>query len=239
MSKATILMIEDNADILCANAAALRMEEYCVLEADTLEAGRALAQQEVPDLILLDILLPDGSGLDYCRELFGQNAPRILFLSALHTPKDVIAGLRAGGDDYMTKPYLMDELVARVEALLRRPVSFHQQQEESVLRIGPLELDTLCSRAYLNGIDLLLTPKEAALLGFLLHSPGEYIPRQQLYKQIWGMEAVDTRPVKQHIRRLREKLGSSAPVVIDSEQGKGYRIVELAAKGGQNVALDK
>ena len=113
-NKATILMIEDNLDILRATAAELRMENYRVLEADTLEAGRALAPRERPDLLLLDILLPDGSGLDYCREVFGQNAPRILFLSAMNAPEDVIAGLRAGGDDYITKPFSMRELIARV-----------------------------------------------------------------------------------------------------------------------------
>lgn len=222
-SKATILMIEDNPDILRANAAELRMENYRVLEADTLEAGRALAQRERPDLILLDILLPDGSGLDYCRELFGQNAPRILFLSAMNTPEDVIAGLRAGGDDYMTKPYIMGELLARIEAILRRARTAAPQPQ--TLRIGSLELNTAAGRAYLAGEDLLLTPKEYAVLEALLARRGQFIASAQLYRLVWGMEAVDTRPIRQHIRRLREKLGENAPVLIESEQGSGYRIV--------------
>jgi len=225
-----ILMIEDNADIRKTNRTQFEMDGYQVTEADTLEKGKTLAQQMRPDLILLDILLPDGNGLAYCRDMFGQTGPRILFLSALNTPEDIIAGLRAGGDDYMTKPYLMDELIARVEALLRRPVAT-SQSEEPTLCLGALELDPLCSRTYLNGIDLLLTPKEVALLGALLNNPCEHIPSQQLYEQVWGMGAVDTRPVKQHVRKLREKLGDTAPVAIEAEQGKGYRIVALSTKG--------
>lgn len=226
--KATVLIIEDNPDILYANAAELRMQQYRVLEAETLQAGRALALRECPDLILLDILLPDGNGLDYCREVFGQNAPRILFLSAMNTPQDVIAGLRAGGDDYMTKPYLMQELLARIEAILRRAQK--GAPEAQPLRVGSLELNTAAGRAYLAGEDLLLTPKEYALLEILLSRLGQYIASAQLYRLIWGMEAVDTRPIRQHIRRLREKLGENAPILIESEQGSGYRIVEVSPK---------
>lgn len=228
INKATILMIEDNLDILRANAAELRMENYRVLEADTLEAGRALAQREHPDLLLLDILLPDGSGLDYCREVFGQNAPRILFLSAMNTPEDVIAGLRAGGDDYITKPYLMQELLARIEAILRRAQI--GVPEPQTLRVGSLELNGTAGRAYLAGEDLLLTPKEGALLEMLLSRLGQFITSAELYRLVWGMEAVDTRPIRQHIRRLREKLGENAPIFIESEQGSGYRIVEVTPK---------
>lgn len=221
---ATILMIEDNPAILRTNRMALESACYCVLEANTLEAGRALAQREIPDLILLDILLPDGNGLDYCREVFGQSIPRILFLTAMNTPEDMIAGLRAGGDDYMTKPYLIAELLARVEAILRRPAKL--QMEPSPLRVGALELNPTAGRAYLGERDLLLTPKELSLLESLLSRPGQFTTSTQLYEQVWGMEAVDTRTVRQHVHRLREKLGENTPVLIESEQGSGYRIVE-------------
>lgn len=231
-----ILMIEDNPSILRTNRMELELEGYRVLSAQTLTAGRELVEREHPDLILLDILLPDGNGLEYCRELFGQDGPRILFLSALNTPEDVITGLRAGGDDYMTKPYLTEELLARVEALLRRPV--RSKAELPSLRIGPLELNVTAGRAYLNRNDLLLTPKELSLLGILLRRPGEYVASQELYEQVWGMDAVDTRPIRQHIRRLREKLGEDAPIIIESEQGRGYRIVKTNSKSSQNITLD-
>ncbi len=224
MSNATILMIEDNPDIRRANAAELRMEHYRVLEADTLEKGRALARRESPDLILLDILLPDGSGLDYCREIFGQNASRILFLSALHTPEDVIAGLRAGGDDYMTKPYLMQELLARVEAILRRPKMI--QAEPQPLRIGPLELNGTAKRAYLDGADLLLTRMEYTLLEYLTQNMDRHVPAEELYQKLWDMEAVsDIRTVWEHISRLRRKLAADTAVEIESVRGQGYRLL--------------
>lgn len=223
-SKATILMIEDNPDILRANAAELRMENYRVLEADTLEAGRVLAQREQPDLLLLDILLPDGSGLDYCREIFGQNAPRILFLSAMNAPEDVIAGLRAGGDDYMTKPYLMQELLARVEALLRR-TQIGQPVPES-LRVGSLELNGTAGRAYLAGQDLLLTHMEYTLLEYLARNMDRYLSAEELYQKLWDMEAVsDVRTVWEHISRLRKKLVAGTAADIESVRGKGYRLL--------------
>lgn len=219
-------MIEDNPLILRTNRAQLELEEYRVLATGTLAEGMALAEKERPDLILLDILLPDGNGLTYCREMLGQNGPRILFLSALDTPQDVVAGLRAGGDDYITKPYLMDELLARIEALLRR-----KSREDAPVRIGALELNALAGRALLNGRDLLLTPKEFALLEILLRRAPQYIPSRELYEAVWGMRSVDIRTVRQHIRRIREKLGGDAPVRIESEQGKGYRLVEAGFKG--------
>ncbi|WP_312637292.1 response regulator transcription factor [Oscillibacter sp.] len=222
-NKATILMIEDNLDILRANAAELRMENYRVLEADTLEAGRALAQREHPDLLLLDILLPDGSGLDYCREVFGQNAPRILFLSAMNAPEDVIAGLLAGGDDYMTKPYLVEELLARVQVLLRRPAL--RRSESSILRAGPLELNTIAGRAYLHEQDLLLTRMEYTLLEYLANNMNKYLSAEELYRKLWDMEAGgDVRTVWEHVSRLRKKLAEGT-ADIESVRGKGYRLV--------------
>lgn len=120
MKKATLLIVEDDLNILRANTAALELEGYRVLAAETLESARSAAKACPPDLILLDILLPDGNGLDFCGELRGESGVRILFLSALGEKADVLAGLRAGGDDYIAKPYDMDELILRVEALLRR-----------------------------------------------------------------------------------------------------------------------
>lgn len=221
-----ILMIEDNQAILRTNRMMLELEGYPVLTAETLEQGREIMKREQPALILLDILLPDGNGLQYCREFLGHNGPRILFLSALNTPEDIIAGLRAGGDDYMTKPYLLEELLARVEALLRRPVV--PGHEINSLCIGSLELKNTAggSRAYLGGKDLLLTPKELALLSILLQKQGEFVLTHVLYEQVWGMKALDTRTVKHHIRRLREKLEKDPQIVIESEQGKGYRVLE-------------
>lgn len=223
MNNPTILMIEDNPAILRTNRMALELAHYRVLEADTLEAGRALAQGEGPDLILLDILLPDGNGLEYCREVFGQNAPRILFLTAMNTPEDMIAGLRAGGDDYMTKPYLIGELLARVEAILRRPPM--GKSEPMPLRVGALEMNATAGRAYLSGQDLLLTHMEYTLLEYLARNMDRYLSAEELYQKLWDMEAAgDVRTVWDHVSRLRRKLSADKAVTLESVRGKGYRL---------------
>ena len=232
MKDAAILMIEDNPAILRTNRIELEQEGYRVLTAETLAEGRALLECEYPDLILLDILLPDGNGLAYCKELFGQNAPRILFLSALNTPEDVIAGLLAGGDDYMTKPYLVEELLARVQVLLRRPAL--RRNEPSILRAGPLELNTIAGRAYLAGEDLLLTRMEYTMLEYLANNMEKYSSAEELYRKLWDMDTGgDVRTVWEHVSRLRKKLAEGA-ADIESVRGKGYRL--LANRDTDNLA---
>ena len=222
MKKATILIVEDDTDILSANRAALELEGYDVLAADTLSKGRTFAEKLSPDLIILDILLPDGNGLTYCEELRG-NGIRILFLSALNTKENVLAGLRAGGDDYISKPYDMDELLLRVETLLRRGKFIGQ--EESPLHRGVLELDFTSQRALLCGRDILLKPKEFALLVVLARDPGRTVSTAELYKKVWAMDmAGDAHAVKEHISRIRSKLGSGSGLFVVSKRGKGYRL---------------
>ncbi|RFZ77476.1 DNA-binding response regulator [Lacrimispora amygdalina] len=226
MSKSTILIVEDDAVILKTNRKALEIEGYRVLEAADLTAGRVQMEREIPDLIVLDILLPDGNGLRYCEELRSKSGVPILFLSALNTKADLITGLQAGGDDYIPKPYDMDVFLARVEALLRR--SRLTGQGEEILCIGSLKLDTLSLRAFLKERDLLLKPREFALLATLAKNKGAFISTEALYKTVWGMEpASDTRTVKEHISRLRRKLGGLSPVRIESERGKGYCLKQL------------
>lgn len=223
MKKATILIVEDDRDILSANRAALELEGYDVLTANTLSKGRSAVKELSPDLIILDILLPDGNGLSYCEEMRGKSDIRILFLSALNTREDVLAGLRVGGDDYISKPYDMDELLLRVEALLRRGKLIGQ--EEPPLRLGVLEFDFASHRALLHGMDILLKPKEFALLAALAREPGKTLPASELYKKVWGLDMVgDAHTVKEHISRIRIKLGKECEFLIVSERGKGYRL---------------
>lgn len=227
MKKATILIVEDDYDILSANSAALKLEGYDVLAADTLAQSRSIAEELSPDLIILDILLPDGNGLNYCEELRGKSGVRILFLSALNTRDDVLAGLRAGGDDYISKPYDMDELLLRIAVLLRRGRLIGQ--EEPPLRLGELELDFTSHRALLRSRDILLKPKEFALLATLAREPGRTISAAELYKKVWGMDmAGDVRTVKEHISRVRSKLGKESGFSLVSERGKGYRLQPFA-----------
>ncbi len=223
MRKATILIIEDDLDILSANRAALELEGYHVFAADMLSKGRSAAEELSPDLIILDIMLPDGNGLSYCEELRGKSGVRVLLLSALNAKEDVLAGLRAGGDDYISKPYDMDELLLRVEALLRRgkPIG----HEELALSLGGLELDFISQRALLHGQDILLKPKEFALLAAIVREPGRTFPAAELYRMVWGMDmAGDARTVKEHISRIRSKLGNACGFDIVTERGRGYRL---------------
>jgi len=224
MTGASILLVEDEFDVMNGNRIALELEGYRVLEADTLAKGRELVEREHPDLIVLDILLPDGNGLAYCQELRGKSGVRILFLSALNTKEDAIAGLRMGGDDYIAKPYLMDELLIRIETLLRRGKLIGTA--EAPLRIGALEISSVPRMVRLNGQNLQFTPTELILLETLLRKRDQYIRTRELYERVWGMEAIDTRPIKQHIRNMRSKLGDNAPVAIESIQGRGYRIIK-------------
>ena len=221
MSGATILIVEDDHDISSANRTALELTGYRVIEADTLMKAREAVVQFSPDLILLDVLMPDGNGVRYCEELRGKCGVRILFLSALGAREDSMAGLRAGGDDYISKPYDMDELILHVEVLLRRGKL--QGNEDEPERLGGLTLDYTAHRAMLQERDLLLTPKEFALLSVLARSSKHAVPTSDLYEKVWGMSAAgDARAVKEHISRIRSKLGIGADII--SERGKGYRL---------------
>lgn len=228
MRKAMILIVEDDNDIMNANRTALELEGYCVKEADTLAKGRVIVEESSPDLILLDILLPDGNGLHYCEELRGKSGIRILFLSALNTKADSLAGLRAGGDDYIAKPYDMDDLLLRVEALLRRGKLIGR--EEVHLKLGDLELDIISRRALLGGMDILLKPKEFALLEVLMRNFGRTVSVERLYEKVWGMSAAgDVRTVKEHISRIRSRLREDRTYSIQSERGMGYSLTRSKA----------
>lgn len=228
MYKADILLVEDDADILRANRMALDLEGYRVTTADTLAKARAAMAASSPDLILLDILLPDGNGLDYCEELRGSSGVRILFLSALNTRADVLAGLRAGGDDYISKPYDLDELLLRIEALLRRGKLI--AGTETSLRLQELVMDLTSRRATICGKDILLKPKEFALLFLLAKQPDHTVSVKELYERVWGLQTADDMcSVKEHISRIRAKLGGSGFSIV-SQRGKGYRLVIVTPK---------
>lgn len=225
MSKAVILLVEDNERITQANRRMLEMNGYSVDTAADLRGARAKLERELPDLIVLDILLPDGSGLNFCREVH-QSAPGIpvLMLSALGKNHDIVTGLRAGGDDYLTKPYDYAVLLARIEALLRRSA---QTMEASMTRkIGPFELDLAAQRAYRGEEDLMLKPREFALFKLLAENPGVFYPPEELFERIWASDPNgDVRTLYSHISRLRGKLGSDEGFSIEQKRGKGYRLV--------------
>lgn len=228
MNGATILMIEDDPQIMGNNRELLELEGYRVLEADTLERGKELMEEENPNLILLDILLPDGNGLEYCRELRGDSTVRILFISALSKRNDVVEGILAGGDGYITKPYTNRELLAYVKMLLRRAEQEANTAltKETTLSMEGLKINPASRRALLNGADILLKPMEYVILEYLVRHRDEHITAEELYEKLWGMDTVgDVRTVWEHVSRIRNKLGDNSPIDIESKRGKGYRIV--------------
>lgn len=225
----TILLVEDNPDIMNINRKMLARNGYRVLEAETLQQAEALLAQH-PDLVILDIILPDGSGLEFCRQVRRHSWVPILFLTALETNGDIVAGFNAGGDGYLAKPYDLDVLLARVAALLRRAKETALATE---IVVGPLRLDLLSSRAILDGNDVHLTQKEFSILLLLVKNQGQQVSAQELYETAWGMDTNnDVRAVRPQISRLRVKLsaGAGSPFDIIAKYGQGYCFVVNATE---------
>lgn len=214
---AKILMIEDNKDILDANKIMLELEGYDVFTAKDIETGKKLALKEMPDLILLDVLLPDGNGIELCKELKKEKDFNIIFLSALGTKNDVLEGLRAGGYDYIAKPYIMEELILRIKAMLRNNVS----KQNSDLVFGNLTLKPHALIAECEGRDLLLNPKEFAIINLLCCNPGKYLNAELILEKVWNTKEGTVQPVYNCLSSLRDKL-QDTDVTIEFKRGRGY-----------------
>jgi len=225
LSMAKILIVEDEATVRDTLALNLRAEEFEIITARDGEEGLQAARDEVPDLIVLDLMLPKLDGLSLCRILRRTSDVPILMLTARGTEMDRIAGLETGADDYVVKPFSLGELVARVRALLRRarndsPVAATQLQS------GDLTLDLLARRTTLSDTPLKLTQKEFELLAELMRNQHAVLSRDLLLTRVWGYDYVgDSHTVDVHIRWLREKIESdpSAPRRITTVRGVGYR----------------
>jgi len=175
----------------------------------------------MPDAIVLDIMLPDGSGLDFLKELRMEkgelSSVPILLLTGLTTPEDVVRGLGEGGDDYLAKPYDFDILLARIEALLRR-----SRHIPKTLTKGALRLDIIANRAFLEGNDMMLAPKEFALLFLMAQNEGKLLTAASLYEAIWKLPLEDdTSVIRTAVSRLRQKLGCGFSIENDKQE-RGY-----------------
>ena len=219
-----ILLVEDDKRILHTNKRMLESEGFQVYCAETLAEARATMAVHAPDVVVLDIRLPDGSGLDFCAEIHNTVTVPVLFLTALDAQEDIIQGFEAGGNDYIAKPYDMDEFLARIKAqynlvrMLRSEVS----KNRNLVR-GLLTLDVMVARAYLNGMDLLLAPKEFALLLFLMQHEGESFSNEHLFRHIWQQPINNSsHALKNAAYRLRKKLEGSGYTVV-ATRGEGYR----------------
>ena len=225
----TILVIEDDPAVGQALVDGIGYEGYEVHWEDTGTAGVAYARDQSPALVVLDVRLPDGSGFDFCREMrqLGLRQP-ILMLTVQSDPVDKVLGLEMGADDYLTKPYHLRELVARIRSLLRRAYGELASTEADVLYAGDLTIDRTRASVSREGRQINLTPTEFRLLVFLAQHPGQVFSRGQLIENVWGSDAefYDDKTVSVHVRRLREKIEPrpSDPQIVLTVPGIGYRL---------------
>lgn len=226
---AKILIVEDDQNLLATLQYNLVKESYNVVTAVDGVQGLEIARKEKPELIILDLMLPKLSGFEMCRILRKEMTIPILMLTAKTGEVDKIVGLEIGADDYMTKPFSMRELLARLRAMLRRTEMSKPQpaNEQKYLTIGDLEIDIGRHQAFCRGSPLDLAPKEYDLLVFLAGNKGLVFSREQLLGKVWGYDYTgDTRTVDVHIRWLRQKIETNPakPERLVTVRGTGYKL---------------
>lgn len=233
MQEPTILVVDDEADLANLLKVSLQKEGYKqIYTASTIRDAWTSFQQTTPDIILLDVMLPDGEGYDLCRRIREVSHVPVLFMSAKNEEIDKILGLAIGGDDYITKPFSPKEVAYRVKAQLRR--AGYQTQDtitnivEKTLQIGPFQLNADETEVHKNGELLELTAKEIGLMACFMHNPNRILSKETLFERVWGEDFFGSdNTVMVHIRRLREKIEQDAsnPLYITTVKGLGYKFV--------------
>ena len=219
-----VLVVDDEPQILRALRTALHAHGHEVFVASTGEDAVAEAARSQPDLVILDLALPDMDGTDVIRELRGWTSVPVIVLSVREAQASKVAALDAGADDYVTKPFGLDELLARMRAAARRAGS--REDPPPVLRFGPLTVDLGRTLAVLDGEPLHLTKTEWALLEAMVTHPGKLLTHRWLLQRVWGPRYGDeSNYLRVYVRQLRQKLGddAAAPRLIATEPGVGYR----------------
>ncbi|WP_344663623.1 response regulator transcription factor [Catenulispora yoronensis] len=227
-SAADVLVVDDDATVAEVVAAYLTREGYTVRRAADGPGAVAAAQQRLPDLVLLDLMLPGFDGYEVHRRIQALGPVPVIMLTALGEESDRILGLQVGADDYVTKPFSPRELVLRAAGVLRRarPPAPAPGAGPDLRRAGGLEVDMVGHQVRLHGEPVALTGREFDLLAFLLDHPGQAFTRTELMHRVWGWEYGDQSTVTVHVRRLREKIEAdpAAPVLIMTVWGVGYRL---------------
>jgi two-component system OmpR family response regulator len=231
-----VLVVDDEPNIRELVQVALTFHGCTVAVAATGSDALRLAEDTHPDLIILDVVLPDLTGFEVCRRLraAGDDVP-VIFLTARDTSSDTVTGLALGGDDYVTKPFSVEALVARVRAVLRRaarPASGDEDGAASLLREGDLELDESRWTVRRGGVPVELSPTEFRLLAYLLRHRDRVLTRAQLLENVWGWDyAGQSQIVETYVSYLRRKLDPLGPPLIHTQRGVGYTLRDTGAGG--------
>jgi DNA-binding response OmpR family regulator len=225
---ARVLIIEDDPNVAEVVGRYLTREGYEVEIATDGADGLERALSNPPELVVLDLMLPNLGGLEVCRRIRAAAPVPVIILTALGEEADRIVGLELGADDYVAKPFSPRELTARVKAVLRRasgPLAASASARPALLRAGDLEVDVTAHEARLGGELVALTAKEFDLLSYLMENPRRAFRREELLDRVWGFSYGDTSTVTVHVRRLREKIETdpSAPRYVTTVWGVGYR----------------
>ncbi len=223
-----ILIVEDEINIATPVKTYLERAGFDVEHALTGTDALRMMEEHPPNLVVLDLNLPDIDGLEVCRRIRGASQVPIIMVTARDDDVDKIVGLEVGADDYLTKPFNVRELVARVKAILRRAPVAATPAASGILTHGPVAIDRGRHEVTVDGQDVQLAPKEFDLLWALLEERGNVLTRDQLLERVWGYTfAGDTRTVDVHVRQLRRKLGDACPIV--TVWGVGYKVGDDAA----------
>ena len=222
--RSVVLVVEDEESYQEALKIGLTVEGFVVVSATTLSQARALIETTKPDLILLDVMLPDGSGLDLCREICETKKIPVIMVSARTEELDIVLGLEIGAADYVTKPYRLRELIARMRVVLRRPAI---ESNEEIINFGNIRLDLTRRTVEKNNVAIELSRKEFDLLTLFATRLGQVVTREVCLDTLWwGLELSDTRTLDTHVKRLRQKIEDEPadPKHLLTIRGVGFRL---------------
>jgi two-component system phosphate regulon response regulator PhoB len=228
-----VLLVDDEKDLLSLLDFNLRAAGFETFLATSGDQALQQLRRRVPDLILLDLMLPDISGTEVCRQVKAD--PRtgrvpVVMLTARGDEVDRVVGFEMGADDYVTKPFSLPELILRVRAVVRRAAGAGRSSEQAPRQVGPISVDLDAHRAFVEGKEIQLTPLEFRLLTTFLTRPRRVQSREQLLQDVWDISSeLETRTVDTHVKRLRQKLGSGRDL-LETVRGVGYRLADPAEK---------
>ncbi|MCE5168494.1 response regulator transcription factor [Paenibacillus profundus] len=224
--RASILLVDDEEEMTEFVRDALEDEGYAVRAAYNVEQAERLISERLPDLIVLDVMMPGTDGFQFCKQVRDSVDCPIIFVSARESEADRIYGLAAGGDDYIVKPFSLRELKARIEAHLRRERRSIQRRDSGLLKFGSYTIDVRGYELRCQGQTLPLTNREFAIVELLALHPGQVFAREHIYEQVWGMDAFgDDATVTEHIKNIRAKMAAADPDSrwIETVWGVGYK----------------